>query len=441
MTDPVETWTVAIDADTTALQQELANATRYGRQFSASLTTAFTGLVVKGRSLGDTIDTLALSLSRIALGAAFKPLEQGLRPSVLVPALRRRPGVRQRRRHQRRPAGAVRLRRRDREPGRVPARRRPDRDRRRTWRRGDHAAGARTRWAAGRQGTRQRAAPRPIVFNVTTPDADSFRRSRDRRSRRCSRAPCRSASATCETGQRSHGFPRSALSGSTSRAGRWAALSGAPTSSCSAPAPRSAKPLGGLPAKLQRRLRRQTLDALHADDRLLRGAARPAARLSLARPGRLEIERAGQATPSNLDQVIGTGDGSHGDFPAGEDLWHRACALVARRSASRSPAPCAIAVAGVTRTPGTHFNVDAPPACDLSRRPDPRRRSSGDRRLRVRRARCASTPTSSRSTCRASATAPYRTFPSSRSGCEIALRGACRPISTAAPRRCAGAGG
>lgn len=78
MTDPVETWTVAIDADTTALQQELANATRYGRQFGNALTSAFTGLVVKGRGLGATIDTLALSLSRIAFNAAFKPLEQGL---------------------------------------------------------------------------------------------------------------------------------------------------------------------------------------------------------------------------------------------------------------------------------------------------------------------------------------------------------------------------
>lgn len=78
MNTPVETWTVAIDADTAPLQQELSNATKYGKQFGTALTNAFTGLVVKGRSLSDTIDTLALSLSRIALGAAFKPLEQGL---------------------------------------------------------------------------------------------------------------------------------------------------------------------------------------------------------------------------------------------------------------------------------------------------------------------------------------------------------------------------
>ena len=78
MNPPVETWTVAVDADTGPLQQELNNATKYGRQFGSALTEAFTGLAVKGRRLNDTLSTLALSLSRIALTAAFKPLEQGL---------------------------------------------------------------------------------------------------------------------------------------------------------------------------------------------------------------------------------------------------------------------------------------------------------------------------------------------------------------------------
>ncbi len=78
MNPPVETWTVAVNADTGQLQQELNNATKYGRQFGSALTDAFTGLAVKGRSLNDTLSTLALSLSRMALSAAFKPLEQGL---------------------------------------------------------------------------------------------------------------------------------------------------------------------------------------------------------------------------------------------------------------------------------------------------------------------------------------------------------------------------
>ncbi|MCL4766436.1 MAG: phage tail tape measure protein [Hyphomicrobiaceae bacterium] len=78
MHEPVETWTVAIDADTSRLQQELANATRFGRQFGAALTNAFQGVAVRGRDLGDVLRSLTLSLSRMALQAAFRPLEQGL---------------------------------------------------------------------------------------------------------------------------------------------------------------------------------------------------------------------------------------------------------------------------------------------------------------------------------------------------------------------------
>ncbi len=78
MADPVETWTVAIDADTSKLQQELASAARFGRQFSAALTSAFQGLALRGRDLGDVLRSLTMSLSRMALQAAFRPLEQGV---------------------------------------------------------------------------------------------------------------------------------------------------------------------------------------------------------------------------------------------------------------------------------------------------------------------------------------------------------------------------
>ena len=176
MNTPVETWTVAIDADTSALQQELANATRYGRQFGSALTSAFSGLVLKGRGLSDTIDTLAQSLSRIAFNAAFKPLEQGLGQAfaglfsggsfafanggvlqgglpvpfaaggviaspIAFPLASGKTGIAGER-------GAEAI---------MPLARGPD----------------------GRLGVRAEAtgAARPIVFNVTTPDAESFRRS------------------------------------------------------------------------------------------------------------------------------------------------------------------------------------------------------------------------------------------------------------------------
>lgn len=72
-----ETWTVVVDADTSPLERELVSAARFGRQFSSMLGQAFDGIAVKGRGLGDVLRSLALSLSRMAFQAAFKPLEQG----------------------------------------------------------------------------------------------------------------------------------------------------------------------------------------------------------------------------------------------------------------------------------------------------------------------------------------------------------------------------
>jgi phage-related minor tail protein len=77
MDEPIETWTVAVTADTSSLQQELANAARYGRQFSTALINAFEGVAERGRSLSEALRSLALSLSRMTLQAAFQPLEQG----------------------------------------------------------------------------------------------------------------------------------------------------------------------------------------------------------------------------------------------------------------------------------------------------------------------------------------------------------------------------
>ncbi len=57
---------------------ELGTAGQLGQQFGRTLSTAFVGLAVQGKSFGDVLSTLALSLSRLALGAAFKPLESAL---------------------------------------------------------------------------------------------------------------------------------------------------------------------------------------------------------------------------------------------------------------------------------------------------------------------------------------------------------------------------
>ncbi|MGE0699669.1 MAG: phage tail tape measure protein [Hyphomicrobiaceae bacterium] len=67
-----------IDAMTASQRQfglELANSTQLGRQFGRTMTSAFLDLAIQGKGLGDVMRTLALGLSRLALGAAFKPLE------------------------------------------------------------------------------------------------------------------------------------------------------------------------------------------------------------------------------------------------------------------------------------------------------------------------------------------------------------------------------
>jgi phage-related minor tail protein len=74
---PVETWTVAVNADTSALSTELRRAAGLGRQFSNSLVGAFDNIAVKGKNVGDVLRTLALRLSDIVLKAALRPLEQG----------------------------------------------------------------------------------------------------------------------------------------------------------------------------------------------------------------------------------------------------------------------------------------------------------------------------------------------------------------------------
>ena len=75
---PLETWTVSIDADTSGLQDGMKSAANAGKQLSKALITAFDGVALKGKSLGDVFSSLALSLSKITLQAAFQPLQQGL---------------------------------------------------------------------------------------------------------------------------------------------------------------------------------------------------------------------------------------------------------------------------------------------------------------------------------------------------------------------------
>lgn len=78
MPDNVADWQISVSADTSALRTELKRTELIGRQFSRSMISAFEGIAVQGRSLGDVVRSLGLSLSKMVLSAAFKPLDQAV---------------------------------------------------------------------------------------------------------------------------------------------------------------------------------------------------------------------------------------------------------------------------------------------------------------------------------------------------------------------------
>lgn len=67
---------MAVD-QTRALRLEIELADRAGKRFASSIG-AFEGLAFKGKGLGDTFKSLALSLSQSVLKAAFAPLNAGI---------------------------------------------------------------------------------------------------------------------------------------------------------------------------------------------------------------------------------------------------------------------------------------------------------------------------------------------------------------------------
>jgi phage-related minor tail protein len=76
------TLTVVIDADTRPLEAQLADVAKVGNRFSNALGQSLVDLTLKGKSFGDVLRTLALRLSEIALKAAFKPLTDAIGGSL-----------------------------------------------------------------------------------------------------------------------------------------------------------------------------------------------------------------------------------------------------------------------------------------------------------------------------------------------------------------------
>lgn len=77
----MEEFTFRVDGNLEQLRQGLVQArhemeqtSRIGRQFGNTLTRAFTDVAVRGKKLSDVVKNIALSLSQTALQAALKPV-------------------------------------------------------------------------------------------------------------------------------------------------------------------------------------------------------------------------------------------------------------------------------------------------------------------------------------------------------------------------------
>lgn len=74
---PLDGISIAIDADTSAFRREINDATALAHGFGRAMTRAFEGAIVRGRDFGDVLRSLALRISSLAIGTAFRPIEQG----------------------------------------------------------------------------------------------------------------------------------------------------------------------------------------------------------------------------------------------------------------------------------------------------------------------------------------------------------------------------
>ncbi|MEM7425185.1 MAG: phage tail tape measure protein [Pseudomonadota bacterium] len=78
MTERIDGLRVSIGLDASRFKTDLADLRKAGEGFGSSLTRAFTRAAFDGRKLSDVMRGLAVSLSRRALSAALRPLEQGI---------------------------------------------------------------------------------------------------------------------------------------------------------------------------------------------------------------------------------------------------------------------------------------------------------------------------------------------------------------------------
>lgn len=75
MTDQVASLTVRVGADTSDVRQKFNDLERIGASFGRRITGAFEDAVFSGHSFGETLRSLALDLSKLSLRVALQPLQ------------------------------------------------------------------------------------------------------------------------------------------------------------------------------------------------------------------------------------------------------------------------------------------------------------------------------------------------------------------------------
>ena len=78
MTDTVASLSVRIGADTSDARAKLQDLERLGNAFGRSITNAFEDAVFSGDGLGQTLRSLALDLSKLALRSAVEPFSNAI---------------------------------------------------------------------------------------------------------------------------------------------------------------------------------------------------------------------------------------------------------------------------------------------------------------------------------------------------------------------------
>jgi phage-related minor tail protein len=89
MVNTLDTFSVSFEGDTSAIEASFGKAEAASKSFASSITSAFEGIALRGKSVSDVIGTIALGLSRASLRSSLKPLEGAIAQAVsgIVPSL------------------------------------------------------------------------------------------------------------------------------------------------------------------------------------------------------------------------------------------------------------------------------------------------------------------------------------------------------------------